>query len=616
MVNKEEDIYKKLLEAKEFYYNSDTPILTDSEFDRLEDELKQINPSHHYFSKVGSEQFSDDKIVHREPMLSMGKAKTSEDANKWFKKLDLPGIEYCLQPKIDGLAATCRYNDGKLLYVSTRGDGITGQNISHVSDYIEDIPKTINFTLEDIEIRGELYLPKDTEYDTKGKALRNNCSGLINRKENKEDLKFVRFVCYQINGTHTINFESEKIIELGNNGFNIVDFKVLCSGSDISKYYMDYLDHKRDEWNYETDGIILTVNDNRLHEEIDSRWVVDHHHHYNLAFKPPSEGKETKLKGIDWQVSRQGSIIPVALFDPVNIGGAKLERATLHNLDNVVALKLKIDDILYVERANDVIPYVKENRSIGNRDESYKSDLIPENCPACGKTLEKGGVHLKCNNVECDEILIQQIIYWVKEADIDGVAEATLRTLYNQKKIHHIKDLYHLKYEDFLGLEGFADKKINGFISGVKKADNISAVKLLSRLGIPLVQEKSLKKLDIISIEDFYNFNDDAYVIGQNIIKWKANELNLSFLRDLLETVSIVNEEVRQSNGLVCMTGKGPLSRKDVISIIEQKGWEFSSSISKSVKILLCENPDGESSKLKKAKKLGIELMKYEDFIY
>lgn len=614
-MNSTYEIVEKLLEAKKAYYNTDSPILSDSDFDKLEDELRVLDPNNSYFSIVGSYISDSKKITHREPMLSMGKAKSADDANKWFKKLNLEGIEYCLQPKIDGLSATCRYQNGKIIYVSTRGDGAVGQDISHIIPYLDDIKDRITFSLEDVEVRGELYLPKDTKYDTKGKALRNNCVGLINRKENREELKYVRFVCYQIVGNHNIVTESKKIETLRADGFHVVDFNVLKTGPEISKYYKDYLDSKRSEWNYETDGIIITVNDNTIHDEIDSRWVVDHHHHYNLAFKPPSEGKETKLLDIEWQVSRQGNIIPVAMFTPIHIGGAKLERATLHNFLNVKSLNLKRGDMLYVERANDVIPYVKENLSNTGREDNFISDLIPGTCPSCGFKVTEQGVHIKCENINCNEIVIQQIIYWVKEADVDGVAEGTLRALYREGKIKSVKDLYLLKYEDLLGLDGFGDKKINGLITGIESSKQMTPVKLLSRLGIPLVQEKALKKLGINSIKDFFDFNNVDYVIGQNIIKWKESSVNREFLNGLLEVVELEEPTVKSSNGLVCMTGKGPLPRKEIINIIESKGWEFSSSITKDVKILLCENPDGNSSKLTKAKKQGVILVEYSDFL-
>ncbi len=603
MDSKEQELFDLLIGAKKAYYFSAEPIMSDSQFDLLEDELRTLNKDNSYFSLVGiTSGISDDnKIIHRDPMLSMGKAKTAEEVNKWFKKLDLGGIEYCLQPKIDGLSATCRYINGKLVYVSTRGDGNNGQDISHIAKYLKDIKERISFTKGDIEIRGELYLPKNTTYDTKGKALRNNCVGIINRKGNLEDLKYVRFVSYQIVGDHNISSEAGKIEILNQEGFHVVEYNKLETGADISQYYKDYLSTKREEWNYETDGIIITVNDNTLHSEIDSRWVVDHHHHYNLAVKPPSVGKETKLIDVEWNVSRQGSVIPVAIFEPIHIGGATLERASLSNYDTVIKLKLTKDDLLYVERANDVIPHVGENRSMSLRDDSFITSLTPKNCPSCSTNLERVGVHLKCLNPECPEMLIQQIIYWVKEADIDGVAEGTIRTLFNLGKIKHVQDLYHIEVHDLIG---------------VKKSQKMSLTKLLSRLGIPLVQEKALKKLGIITIDDFKGFDDPTYVIGQNIIKWKEDVHNNLFLDDLIKTVEIL--EVKENNnkkGLVCMTGKGPLPRKQIEKIISDKGWEFSTTITKEVKLLLCDDVTGESSKLKKARKLGIELKLYNDFI-
>ncbi|OQY40775.1 MAG: hypothetical protein B6229_00890 [Spirochaetaceae bacterium 4572_7] len=609
------EIVRILVEAKRDYYGSGETKLTDKEFDDLEEQLKNVDPQNSYFKQVGFSNRGSAKIEHREPMLSMGKVKNAEDANKWFKKISLSGVEYCMQPKIDGLSATCKYVNGKLQYVATRGDGFIGQDITHIKDYVTDIKSSITFSSNNVEVRGELYLPKDTSYDTKGKALRNNCVGLINRKENRADLKYVRFVCYQIVGDNSITLESNKIDLLKEDGFNVVEYEVYKSGTDIGQYIKNYLSVKREEWNYETDGIIITVNNNKLHEEIDSRWVVDHHHHYNLAVKPPSEGRETVLRGVSWQVSRQGSIIPVAIFDSIHIGGAKIERATLHNYQNVVKLKLRLGDLLYVERANDVIPYVKSNLSGSDRIESNNLELIPLSCPECGCNIELSGVHIKCLNRECPEIKIQQIIYWVKESDIDGVAEGTLRSLYQQQKIRTIKDLYLLQREDLVDLDGFGDKKIDIFINGINKSKSITPIQLLSRLGIPLVQEKALKKLNIFTIDEFKSFNNIDYIIGQNIISWKKNELNMIFLNELLEVLFLIETKMFKSLGLVCMTGKGPLPRKDIISIISEKGWEFSSSLTKDVKILLCEDVEGSSSKLIKAKKQGTELMLYSDFL-
>ena len=613
------DIVNKLIEARELYYNSETPVMSDAEFDQLEDLLRDQDPGNSYFSTVGvaaSEIAKTGKIVHKIPMLSMGKAKAIGQIEKWIKKLSMPDDQiYCIQPKIDGLSATCHYSGGKLQYVATRGDGTIGQDISHVAPYMDDIKDTIGFSQNDIQIRGELYLPKDTEYDTKGKPLRNNCVGLINRKEGKEDLKYVRFVCYQISDNSTSSTESGKIELLGKEGFNTVTYSRVSSLDEINDYYIQYIDHNRDQWLYETDGLIIAVDDNSIHEEIDSRWVVDHHHHYAIAFKPPAAFKETELKDIEWQVSRQGNVVPVAIFNPVVLGGATLERASLHNFSFVESLLLEKGDSLVIERANDVIPYVRSNKSNEDRNlDSFVSDIIPQWCPSCGNPLQISGVHLKCYEKECPEQLIQKMIYWVKEADIEQVSIGTIRSLFKSGKIKHIRDIYKLRTEDFENLEGFGEKKITNFISQVEKSSELSSVELISRLGMPLVQKKALKKLNISSIEDFLEFDDDTYVTGQNIIEWKKNTGNREYLDELLSVVKIKEVQIASSKGMVAMTGKGPAGRKELTARLEEMGYEFASTVTSETDILLCEDPEGGSSKLKKAEKLGVNLIAYSDF--
>lgn len=619
---KEQDLIKLLTEAKEAYYNTDRPLLSDAEFDHLEDELRILNPQSSYFSIIGSEADSDTgssgKITHAEPMLSMGKAKSPQEVFKWLDKLALPpSTKWTLQPKIDGLSASCYYKNGKLQYVATRGDGTIGQDVTSISNYItKDIPKTISEKEHDIEIRGELYLPKNTDYDTGGRPLRNNCVGLVNRKENREDLKYVRFVCYQTARWNPSESEAGIIDWLTNAGFHTVEYFPIKSRADIESFYNEYLESLRDQWLYETDGLILTVDDNTSHEEIDSRWVVDHHHHYAIAIKPPAAAKKTHLTGVDWQVSRQGALVPVALFEPIQLGGAILARASLHNNAFVESMALQLGDELLIERANDVIPYVKENLSSRNREgELFFSTMAPDKCPACGSAVISEGVHLKCSNQGCPERQIQTILYWVKESGMEQVAEATIRQLYDKKIISNVGDLYRVQTKSLVGLEGFAEKKITNFFQQLDKVRRMTAPELISKLGIPLVQQKALKKLGIKSMEEFRDFEDDSFVTGQNIIAWKNNEENILFLENLLEVVEMKEVETVESMGQVCMTGKGPLGRKELQKIIEERGYEFSSSVTKSTSILICEDPEGVSSKLQKARKNGIQLISYEDFL-
>ncbi|MBN1499892.1 MAG: hypothetical protein JW982_07050 [Spirochaetes bacterium] len=615
-MNKIEQIVNQLLEARDAYYNSDTPSISDTEFDELEDRLRELDSDNEYFKTVGISADDVVKIEHVRPMLSMQKAKTVPEILKWIRKID-PGFKYkyCIEPKIDGLSAACMYRNGKLEYVATRGDGLKGQDISHVAEYITDIPAVISFSSGEVEVRGELYLPKDTLYDTGGRPLRNNCVGLINRKENREDLRHVRFASYQITGDADIETESEKVEVLKKNGFNSIEIFLPHTLEDFQKYFDLYLESKRKQWLYETDGLIITVDECRNFEDIDSRWVVDHHHHYAIALKPPVESYETSLKGIFWQVSRQGNIIPVANFEPVYIGGARIERATLNNYDNVLKLDLHEGDILLIERANDVIPYIRENISSKSREpENSGNRFILEKCPSCGGTLFENGVHLQCRNENCNEIKIQKILYWVKESGMETVAEATVRTLFEKGKIASISDLYRLEKKDFEGIEGFGEKKTVKILSEIESSRNTSALDVLSRLGIPLVQKKALKKLGINSIEQFMNFNDSSYVIGRNIIEWKNDRSNIDLLDSLLAFLRISDDSITASKGLVGMTGKGPKGRNELIAEIENLGYEFTGTITKDTGILLCEDVNSGSAKLKKAEKIGVKIMSYDDF--
>ena len=607
------EIVEKLIAAKEAYYETSSPIMSDSDFDSLEEELRSLDPRNPYFGIVGTGS-QDNKIRHTFPMLSMQKAKTVEEIGKWMDKLAVTDqTGYCIQPKIDGLSASCCYENGRLLYVATRGDGATGQDITHIADHVQDIPANIEFSKNRIEVRGELYLPKDTKYDTQGRPLRNNCVGLINRKESREELHFVRFAAFQIVCENLVETESEAIELLEANGFNTVSTKTVFSINQIDDYFKSYLAELRNLWKYETDGLVITVNNRKLFADIDSRWVVDHHHHYAIALKPPAEAKETKLKTVEWQISRQGNAIPVAVFEPVFIGGARIERASLSNYETVKKMGISAGNRLLIERANDVIPYVRENLDFDASSEPG-SDLIISNCPSCETGLEEQGVHLHCPNTECPETSIQKIIFWVKESGIDQIAEATIRSLYNKKIIKNIKDLYKINEDDLKGIEGFADKKISSFIAEVSSSRNMSAREFIAKLGIPLVQKKALAKLKIFSMKDFFDFNDPSYIIGQNIISWKKNKTNLSLVKDLAEVLEINDETVNEAKLKVCMTGKGPLPRKELINKIENMGYEFSETITSDTSILLCENSEGTSSKLQKARKNGIKLIGYSDF--
>ncbi|WGK70053.1 hypothetical protein P0082_04115 [Candidatus Haliotispira prima] len=554
-----------LSRARQTYYNGSEPFFSDAEFDRLEEELSEWQPDHPYFRAVGppvetgilAEGRSTEKVKHEVAMLSMDKAKEVAGVEAWFRRLldncpDLsPDAQLCVQPKIDGISASCCYRNGKLEYIATRGDGRQGQNVSHIAPFVADIPKEIDISLwpagvqvpgvgegrlPDFEVRGELYVPKDTKSDIKSDAesdsggdarpLRNICAGLINRKEqfvsekhqdSKEEMRRLRFIAYQCPRQRLDSSEYGQIERLAELGFHTVKPK-LCRIPEIKAYAQLYLNELRQSWRYETDGLIICLDDSHLFETIDSLWLVSHHHHYTIALKPPAESGTTLLRQVRWQLGRQGRLSPVAEFLPLTLTSAVIERATLHNYANVKRLNIQRGDVLEIERAGDVIPYVRNN--FGNIAEFRESgspalpvslkeaerlvtewvegdghSVIPLECPSCGGSLSEKGVDLLCLRYDCPGQVIQRVLFWVRQAGMEQIAEQSIRQLYEEKKLRGLQDLYLLEEQDLRRIPGYADKKIANFLRELENSRHLNIHQLVERLGIPLVQQKSLQKL-------------------------------------------------------------------------------------------------------------------------
>lgn len=359
-----ENIVKELIEAKKAYYDGE-PIMSDASFDTLEEKLRKLDPANDYFHIVGVSLGNiKEKVTHKIPMLSCDKAKTFEDVIKWAKKHGTVDEMFIIEPKIDGMSCALIYKNGKLIQICTRGDGLIGQDVTHLSNYI-DVPKKIDIKTGRIEIRGELYLPKDTKTPNPDKKpLRNVCVGMVGRKDYKlDDLRFVHFIAYQIIGAE-MNLESYKMSWLSNNHFEVIGYEIMKLDR-IEGYRENYVNELRDKWNYETDGLVVCVNDNSLWDSIDSKYEIRKYHHYNIAWKPESETAETILESIQWQISRSGRLTPVAIFQTVNIGGANISRASLTCYGTFMDMKLEKGDRILVSKANEVIPYVEKNLSKG-----------------------------------------------------------------------------------------------------------------------------------------------------------------------------------------------------------------------------------------------------------
>lgn len=608
------NIVDKLLKAKEAYYNSQA-IMSDSEFDSLEDQLYELDPDNFYFSIVGISIKGSNKIKHTSPMLSCGKAKNSEDVFTWLKRVGAENEILLEMPKIDGLSGTIKYINGKISYVATRGDGEVGQDVSYLKDYL-NIPQEISVK-DPCEIRGEIYLPKNTKFNVDGKPLRNIASGLVGRKDQRDDCKHLRFVAYQAVGLSDSTF-GEMLDEIKAFGFDVVEYK-LIKKNEVEESRLHYLSVKRQEWLYETDGLVLVVNDISKHDKIDSLYQVEHHHHYNIALKPPAAGQKTILRNIEWNVSKNGYSVPVAMFDAIYFDGRKVQRASLCNYGNVMNNNLKEGDEIFITLANDVIPFFSEKIKDNNG-----KPLTINKCPCCGSDLviESNNaiitsdivLHAHCTNKLCMDQVVKTILSYCVDCEMEGVSTATIQTLYDNKLLTNIVDLYSLKNHrsTILNINGFGESKVDNLLDQIEKSKKMNVVQFFSRIGIENIGEKGLINLGIKSVQDFWNLTKSEYVNGQTIIEFKKN--NKDFIDKMIDIIQPTDIVTKISKGKVCMTGSGPKGRKELIGMIEAKGYEFVDSVNKETNILLCEDVTSGSNKLEKAKKLGVELMSYDEF--
>jgi len=602
---------KKLLKAKEAYYKGE-PIMSDADFDSHEDLLRIQDPDNDYFKIVGAPVLNyGKKVAHDIPMKSLQKANSTEDIIKWLRrcglsessnKLNLVGM-----PKFDGNSCSIQYDKGKLQVISTRGDGTEGQDITETMSLSKDIPKKISY-IGKLEIRGELYLPKTYKSESN---LRNVVSGLIHRKEITEEMKEIKFVAYEVLGEDSLTSMTEKFHFIKGYIPNVTPFKVIKTLKEAEDWFSSHNSGERDNYDLDLDGLVLCFDSIPFQKTFKND--NDHHWDYNIAWKFDNVEANTPYETTDWEMSRFGNLVPTANMVPILVQGRLIKRASLDNLRNFKALNPEAGDTVTIEIANDIIPrilkVVKKKKSTAE---------YPTKCPHCKSILVEEEVHLKCPNEKCPERMFQKIFYWVKCCEMDDVSEKTLRKLWENDLVKELSDLYrlHLSEKKILSIDGFGESKVSNLLEQIEKTKTMTVPQFISRLGIHLVGEKAVKKLEIKSLEDFLAFDDTQYVIGQNILEWTSNNENLSLLTELAGVLNIEKEKEKKSKGKsVCCTGKGPASRKELIELLEKKGYEWIDSVGKETDILVTDDLSSDSSKMKKAKKLGIKIMTYKEIL-
>ena len=635
------------------YYNLDNPTITDQEYDKylrelinLEEKYPDLADPNSPSKRVGGEAIDKfNKVTHAIPMISLANVFNEEEIRDFDKRIRNAGFTptYVCELKIDGLSVSLHYEHGKLKFAATRGDGVTGEDITENVKTIKTVPLDLGRDI-DIEVRGEIYMNKATlekinrEREMNGESklqnVRNAAAGSIRQLDPKVAAKrhLDTWIYHLPNPIDYGIFTHYEALEFMKDlGFKVNPASKLVGGIDgILEYIKEYTE-KRNTLPYEIDGIVIKVNDIRMQQELGStvkypRWAT--------AYKFPAEEVLTKLIDIKFTVGRTGQVTPNAVLEPVLVMGSTIRRATLHNEDYCRSLDLRIGDIVSIKKAGDVIPEVveaKAERRIGTE----KPFEMIHTCPICGSNLvKKGNVDYFCINDECPKKNIESLIHFASRnaMNIDGLGDEIIEDFYNEGFIRTIPDFYHLSEhkEDIIELEGYGLKKVTNLLLAIEESKQNSVERLIFGLGIPGIGAKNAKLLASI-FKDIYNISNATYedlvsirdigdILAKNIVNYFANPANISLintLEDLGINMKYLGAEVKSNENFTdkkfVITGTiSFMSRDEAKALIEAYGGKCIDSVSKKTDVVIVGDAPG--SKYTKAQELGITIWNEEKF--
>ena len=641
-------------EADYNYHTLDNPTITDQEYDKYLRELFDIEKAHPEWVREDSPtrhaggKIIDgfEKVKHKIPMMSLSDVFSESELIAFDERIKKEGItpKYMCELKIDGLSVSLLYENGKLVRAATRGDGTTGEDITHNVTTIKVIPLKLKEEI-DIEVRGEIFMNKKTLEDLnekrkqKGEPLLQNCrnaaAGSIRQLDSKvaAERKLDNFIYHLPNPLdYGLNTHEEAILYMKKLGFKTNPNNKLVNNINEVIEYIEEKGKLRPSLPYDIDGVVIKVNDIKQQQKLGytakfPKWAT--------AYKFPAEEVLTKLVDIIFTVGRTGQITPNAVLEPVIVAGSTISRATLHNEDYVNEKDLKIGDIVSIRKAGDVIPEVVE-RKLERRTGKEKDFAMITECPMCHTKLVKkeGQVDYFCPNDKCPARHVEGLIHFVSRdaMNIDGLGDRIMEDFYNFHFIGNIADIYTLnKHEkDLIRLEGYGDKSVSNLLEAIEKSKENSLERLIFALGIPHVGSKTAKilamkfetmdNLENASFEDLINIPDIGDIIAKSIINYFNNDHNKSIVEELKELginmkytgEKVVNNDAFSGKTFVLTGSLEIFTREEAEEKIELLGGKTSSSVSKkTAAVIVGTNP---GSKLKKAQELGIEIWTEKEF--
>ncbi len=634
------------------YYVEDNPQISDTEYDTLYKQLEKLEEKHPEFilensptQRVGDKVLDEfEKITHKVPMLSLSNTFSTEELREFdsrVKKL-VPNdkVEYICELKIDGLAISINYENGKLVSAATRGDGTVGEDVTENIKTIFSIPKVLKDN-RSFEVRGEVYLPRKSfellnkERENNNEVLfanpRNAAAGSLRQLDSKITAKrrLSAFI-YSIVGDdsiisqeHALNIAEDYELPVNPN------FKLCKDINEVISYINYWIENKKD-LPYDIDGIVIKVNSYSTQEKVgytqkSPRWAT--------AYKFPEEELATKLLDVELSVGRTGIITPVAILDPIVISGSTVSKASLHNKDIINELDIHIGDMVVVKKAGEIIPkvvrVVKELRTEGTN--KY---IMPTICPSCKEQtyVKENDPFTRCKNPDCPDQNIRKIIHFAsREAlNIEGLGDKVVATLYEQGIISHTIDLFSLDKTRLISLDRMGEKSVDNLLNAIENAKQSSLDKVIFALGIlnvgkkasKILAEKYLNLTNFMNatLDELINLDDVGQITADSILDYLSDENNIRFINDLISIGMNPQYEIKEVNTdnifagkTVVLTGKlVELTRNEAKEYLEKNGAKVTGSVTSKTDLVIAGEKAG--SKLAKAEQLGIEVINEEQF--
>lgn len=655
-----EKLRREIRHNEYLYYVLDAPEITDAEYDRMMVRLRELEarypdsiPADSPTQRVGgraSSQFTE--VRHLEPLLSLGNVFSAEELRAFDERVrsGLPAgskVEYVMEPKIDGLACSLIYENGKLVRAATRGDGVVGENVTANVRTIRSIPLTLKVpegeaVPELLDVRGEVYMPRQAfmrlneQRAERGESEfanpRNAAAGSLRQLDPQVTAsRSLSFFAYYLVGEGAQPKHSESLALLARYGFKVSEnYKVVENIDEAIKYIGDF-NELRQGLSYDTDGAVIKVNDVYQQRILgatgkDPRWAT--------AYKYPPEQAETTLEDIDWRVGRTGVLTPTAVLTPVKLSGSVISRATLHNEDFIRAKDIRIGDRVVINKAGEIIPEVL--RVVAEKRTGDEKEVeIPSLCPECGWRVERQGEEaaIRCTNPHCPALGREGLIHFVSRdaMNIDGCGPSVINALLDAGLVRDAADLYSLRKEDLLKLERMGEKSADNLLTALAESKKNELDKLLFALGIRHVGAKvarilatefgSMEKLQQAQPEELAQIRDIGDKIAESAVTWLNVPVNIDLVERLAAaglTMTFTPPASQEDNPFfgktLVFTGTMPtLGRAEAKTMAQDVGAKVSGSVSKKTDYVIVGAEAG--SKLEKAQQLGVTVIDEAEFL-